>query len=57
MAAISVKIDRATVRRVEHESKKQQFRYAFEFMKLDREEQQKLQRFIYHVHRQQLQRR
>ncbi len=50
-------IKRAEVRRIEHERRKDLYKYAFEFMEIDRPEKEKLTGCIYHLQRQFLQRR
>jgi hypothetical protein len=50
-------IRKAEVRRVEHDKEKKIFKYAFEFLDIDRGEFKKLTQAIYHIQRQQLQRR
>ena len=50
-------IQKAEVRRIEHEQTKNLYRYAFEFTEIDPNEKKKLVQAIYHFQRQYLQRR
>ena len=50
-------IRRSEIRRVEHDKDRNLFRYALEFMDIDRHEHKKLTQAIYHMQRQQLKRR
>ncbi len=50
-------IKRAEVRRIEHDLERKMYRYAFEFMEVEKEEKKKLVQSIYHLQRQYLQRR
>jgi c-di-GMP-binding flagellar brake protein YcgR len=50
-------IQRAEVRRIEHDKKKRLYRYAFEFMHLAPPESKKLTQLIYHFQRMFLKRR
>lgn len=50
-------IKRAMVRRIELDFKRKVYRYAFEFMEIEKEEKKKLVQSIYHLQRQYLKRR
>ena len=52
-----VVIDRAEVRRIEHDIERRLYKYAFEFMEVDKEQKQKLTQAIYHLQRQYLKNR
>lgn len=52
-----INIRRSEIRRVERDKDRRLFKYAFEFMDIDKNEHKKLTRAIYHMQRQQLQRR
>jgi hypothetical protein len=52
-----VVIDKAEVRRIEHDNERQLYKYAFEFMEVDKEQKQKLTQAIYHLQRQYLKNR
>lgn len=47
-----VVIDKAEVRRVEHDKERRIYKYAFEFKEIDRNERQRLTQAIYHIQRQ-----
>ena len=47
-----VVINRAEVRRIEQDKDRRLYKYAFEFMEIDREQKQKLTQAIYHLQRQ-----
>ena len=53
----TIYIQQAEVKRVEHDQDRGFYRYAFEFKKMDREEQQRLTQVIYALQRKYLQRR
>lgn len=48
----TVIIEKAEVRRVERDKERKSYRYAFEFMNIDRENLQELTKAIYHIQRQ-----
>ncbi len=52
-----VVINKAEVRRIEHDKARRLYRYAFEFMEIDKQQKQKLTRAIYHIQRQYLKNR
>lgn len=52
-----VVIQRAVVRRIEHDKEKKIYKYAFEFMDIESEQLKKLTQYIYHLQRLFLQRR
>ncbi len=52
-----INIRRSEIRRVEHDKERRLFKYAFEFTDIDKKEHKKLTQAIYHMQRQQLQRR
>ena len=52
-----INIRRSEIRRVEHDKERRLFKYAFEFTDIDKNEHKKLTQMIYHMQRQQLQRR
>ena len=47
-----VVIDKAEVRRIEHDKDRKLFKYAFEFKAIDKNERQRLTQAIYHIQRQ-----
>ncbi len=47
-----VVIDKAEVRRIEHDRERKIYKYAFEFKEIDRHERQRLTQAIYHIQRQ-----
>ena len=47
-----VVINRAEVRRIEHDKERRLHKYAFEFMEVEKEQKQKLTQAIYHLQRQ-----
>lgn len=47
-----VVINRAEVRRIEHDKERRLYKYAFEFMEIDKEQKQRLTQAIYHLQRQ-----
>lgn len=49
-----VVINKAEVRRIEHDNDRRLYKYAFEFMDVDKDQKQKLIRAIYHIQRQYL---
>ncbi len=53
----TVNIRKAEVRRVERNRERKQYKYAFEFMDIDKQELQGLTKAIYHIQRQFLQKR
>jgi len=55
--AQTIQIKKAEVRRIEHDSERHIYKYAFEFMDIARVEKDKLTRAIYHIQRQYLQKR
>jgi hypothetical protein len=52
-----VVINKAEVRRIEHDKERKIFKYAFEFKEIDKNERQKLTQAIYHIQRQYLKNR
>lgn len=52
-----VVINKAEVRRIEHDIERRLYKYAFEFMDVDKEQKQKLTQAIYHIQRQYLKNR
>jgi hypothetical protein len=52
-----VVINRAEVRRIEYDKDRRLYKYAFEFMDVDKEQRQKLTQAIYHLQRQYLKNR
>ena len=52
-----VVINKAEVRRIEHDPERRLYKYAFEFMEVDKEQKQKLTQAIYHIQRQYLKNR
>jgi hypothetical protein len=46
-----VVVNKAEVRRIEHDKERRLYKYAFEFMDIDKEYKQKLTRAIYHIQR------
>lgn len=53
----AVAIKKAEVRRIEHDKDNKLYKYAFEFMDIDKNENKKLTLSIYHIQREQLKRR
>ena len=47
-----VLINKAEVRRIEHDKERKLYKYAFEFTEIDKNERQKLTQAIYHIQRQ-----
>ncbi len=52
-----VVVNRAEVRRIEQDKERRLYKYAFEFMDIDKEQKQKLIQAIYHIQRQYLKNR
>ena len=48
----TVVIDKAEVRRVEHDKENKRYKYAFQFTDVDKDQKQKLTQAIYHIQRQ-----